>query len=106
MYLIAFRRLEPAPLTTTMGHCRCQNHHDAPLSWFGRLSTGPGLVTGGAEAAGEAHSRRSAARIPKEPPPCDTYVAMSLPVVIMVQEFVSLITRARTARGDMAIRRN
>jgi hypothetical protein len=42
----------------------------------------------------------------KEPPPCDTYVALSLPVVIMVQEFVSLNTQARTARGDMAIRRN
>src|SRR5579859_5040329 len=106
MYLIAFRRLEPAPLTTTMEHCRCQNHHDAPLSWFGRPSTGPGPGTGGAEAAGEAHSRRSAARIPKEPPPCDTSVALPLPVVIMVQEFVSLVTHALTACGDMAIRRN
>jgi hypothetical protein len=46
MHLIAFRRLEAGPLTTTMEHCRCQNHHDAPSSWLRRPSTRRGAGLG------------------------------------------------------------
>jgi hypothetical protein len=39
MHLIASSRLGAAPLTTTMEHCRCRNHHDAPSSWLRRPGT-------------------------------------------------------------------
>jgi hypothetical protein len=69
MHLIASRRLQAGPLTTTMLHRRGQNHHDAPSSWLRRRGTGPRLVTGDAGDAGEACTCRPAARRAGYQPP-------------------------------------
>jgi hypothetical protein len=60
------------PLTTTMEHCRCQNHHDAPSSWLRRPGTGRRLGAGDTGAtgdAGEACDCRSATRRAGYQPP-------------------------------------
>src|SRR5579859_5068459 len=46
MHLIAFRRLEACPLTTTMEHYSGSDHDDGASWWLGGPAPGPGLGPG------------------------------------------------------------
>jgi hypothetical protein len=68
MHLIAFRRLEARPLTTTMEHCGGPDNDDGALSWLCQPGTRPRAGGGDAGAAcevgeaGEAYNCRLLAR--------------------------------------------
>jgi hypothetical protein len=71
MHLITSWRLQASPLTTTMEHRGGCDHDDGASWWLCRPGTGPGLVAGDAEAAGEASEAcgyRRAARQAVRPP--------------------------------------